>query len=112
MQWPPTPGPGVNFMNPNGFVRRGADHLPDVEVHPLAQQGELVDEGDVDVAEHVLEQLGQLGGVRRRHLDDPVVDGGQERRRSPGRLGVVAPTSRGTSFMALAGSPGFTRSGA
>ena len=19
-QWPPTPGPGVNFMNPNGFV--------------------------------------------------------------------------------------------
>ena len=20
MQWPPTPGPGVNFMNPNGFV--------------------------------------------------------------------------------------------
>ena len=20
MQWPPTPGPGVNFMNPNGLV--------------------------------------------------------------------------------------------
>ena len=20
MQWPPSPGPGVNFMNPNGFV--------------------------------------------------------------------------------------------
>src|SRR2546422_4718735 len=20
MQWPPTPGPGVNFMKPNGFV--------------------------------------------------------------------------------------------
>ena len=20
MQWPPIPGPGVNFMNPNGFV--------------------------------------------------------------------------------------------
>ncbi len=20
MQWPPTPGPGVNFMNPKGFV--------------------------------------------------------------------------------------------
>src|SRR5678816_3280779 len=20
MQWPPMPGPGVNFMNPNGFV--------------------------------------------------------------------------------------------
>ena len=19
-QWPPTPGPGVNFMKPNGFV--------------------------------------------------------------------------------------------
>ena len=70
MQWPPTPGPGRERHEPERLGRRGVDDLPDVEAHPLAQQRELVDEGDVDVAEDVLEQLGQLGGVRRGDLDD------------------------------------------
>ena len=52
--------------------RRGVDDLPHVEAHPLAEEGELVDERDVDVAEHVLEELGQLGGVRGRQLEDVV----------------------------------------
>src|SRR4029079_16845333 len=39
------------------FGGRRPDDLPDVEVHPLAQQGQLVDERDVDVPEDVLEQL-------------------------------------------------------
>ena len=69
MQWPPTPGPGREAHEPERLGRRRVDDLPDVEVHPLAQQGELVDEGDVDVAEDVLEQLGHLGGIGRRELD-------------------------------------------
>ena len=55
---------------PERLGRRGVDDLPDVEAHPLAQQGELVDEGDVDVAEDVLEELRQLGRVGRGQLDD------------------------------------------
>ena len=55
---------------PERLGRRRVDDLPDVEAHPLAQQGELVDERDVHVAEHVLEELGELGGVGRRQLDD------------------------------------------
>src|SRR5207244_5311855 len=39
----------------------GIDHLPDVDPHPVAEDGELVDERDVDRAEDVLEQLRQLG---------------------------------------------------
>ena len=55
---------------PERLGRRRVDDLPDVEAHPLAQQRELVDERDVDVAEDVLEELRQLGGVGRRQLDD------------------------------------------
>ena len=82
MQWPPTPGPGRKRHEPERLGRRRVDDLPDVEAHPLAQQGELVDERDVDVAEHVLEELRELGGVRRRELDDRGVDVAQERRRA------------------------------
>jgi hypothetical protein len=48
---------------PEGLGGGGVDDLPDVEAHPLAEQRQVVDEGDVDVAEHVLEQLGHLRGV-------------------------------------------------
>ena len=65
---------------------RGVDDLPDVEAHPLAQQRELVDERDVDVAEDVLEELRELRGVRRGELEDVVVDRPEERR-GAGRRG-------------------------
>ena len=43
------------------------DHLPDVEAHAVADHRQLVGEGDVDVAEGVLGQLDQLGGVGVGH---------------------------------------------
>ena len=61
---------GPERHEPERLGRRGVDDLPDVEAHPLAQQRELVDERDVDVAEDVLEQLGELGGVGRGQLVD------------------------------------------
>ena len=73
-------GPGREPHEPERLRGRRVDDLPDVEAHPLAEQGELVDEGDVDVAEDVLEELRELGGVRRGQLDDVVVDAAQERR--------------------------------
>ena len=55
MQWPPSPGPGWKLMNPNGFVAAAPIDLPDVDLHPVAELGELVDERDVDRAEDVLQ---------------------------------------------------------
>ena len=48
MQCPPRPGPGLKRMKPNGFVGGRVDDLPDVDVHPVAELRELVDERDVD----------------------------------------------------------------
>ena len=61
------------------------DDLPDVDSHPIAQLGELVDERDVDRAEDVLEQLRQLGRLRGRDAMDGVDRGAVERSRCLGR---------------------------
>jgi hypothetical protein len=50
------------------LCRRGVHDLPDVDSHSVAQDGKLVDERDVDRAEDVLEQLGELGGLGARDL--------------------------------------------
>ena len=60
MQWPPTPGPGRNGMNPNGLVA-GVDDLGDVEREVTGNICHLVGEGDVDGTKRVLEELGELG---------------------------------------------------
>ena len=60
---------GVEAHEAEGLGRGGVDHLPDVDPEPVAELGELVDEGDVDRAEDVLQQLrelGRLGGRRGR----------------------------------------------
>ena len=41
--------------------RRRVDGLPDVDAEVVGEHRDLVDQGDVDVPEGVLEQLGQLG---------------------------------------------------
>ena len=87
MQWPPTPGSRREPHEPERLRGGRVDDLPHVEAHPLAQQGKLVHECDVHVAEHVLEQLGQLRGVGRRQLDDPRVDPAEERGGSACRVG-------------------------
>ena len=38
------------------------DELPDIHPDPLADKGQLVGEGDVEVTEGVLRQFGHLGG--------------------------------------------------
>ncbi len=78
--------------------RGRVDHFPDVQAHPLAQQSQLVDEGDVDTAEDVLEQLGKLGGVRRGEryhalvdvLEEALGSGRSLRRRAADQPGHVA----------------------
>ena len=61
MQWPPRPGPGVNFMKPKGLVAAASmtSHASSAEL--LGHDHDLVDEADVDRAERVLEQLDHLG---------------------------------------------------
>ena len=59
---------------------RRVDHFPDVDVHPLAEQLQLVDQGDVHAAEDVLQELGHLrlaGPLHRHDLGD---GGGVQRR--------------------------------
>src|SRR5205085_4822353 len=72
--------PGLERHEAERLRRRGADDLPDIYVHPVAQLRELVDEGDVDRAEDVLEQLAQLRCVGRRdgvdRVDGAAIDGG------------------------------------
>jgi hypothetical protein len=57
-----------------GLGRGGLDDLPDVDLHAVAEHRQLVDERDVDRAEDVLEQLGQLRRLGRRDADDLVAD--------------------------------------
>ena len=52
---------GLEAHEPERLRSGRLDDLPDVHPHPLAQHRELVDEGDVDGAEDVLEELRQLG---------------------------------------------------
>src|SRR4029077_17475131 len=65
-------GPGLEAHETERLRRRRVHDLRDVELHPLAELRELVDERDVDRAEDVLEQLRQLRGLGRGNLDDLV----------------------------------------
>ena len=63
MQWPPT-RPGWNVQEvPLGAG--GVEHVPDREVELREDLGDLVHEGDVDVALGVLDHLGGLGRLDR-----------------------------------------------
>ena len=106
------PGPGSKRMKPNGLVAAASIDLPDVDVHPVAEHGELVDERDVDRAEDVLEQLRHLGRIGRRDQ--------HARRRRPARraasrgraqAGVSPPTIFTVLRSVKSERPGSTRSG-
>ena len=53
-QWPPTPGPGLKRMKPKGLGGGGIESLPNVNPGIGGKHGELVHQGDVDMAEGVL----------------------------------------------------------
>ena len=61
---------GIERHEAERLGRGGVDHLPDVDVQPVAHQRQLVDEADVDGAERVLEQLDHLGDARRADRHD------------------------------------------
>ena len=64
MQWPPMPGPGVNFMKPNGFVA-AASITSHTSTPSLSQTIAIsLTMADVHRAERVLEQLDQLRRLR------------------------------------------------
>ena len=69
MQWPPTPGPGRELHEAVGLGGRRLDHLPHVDAQLVAHDRHLVDQGDIDRPEGVLQQLDHLGrlGGRDRH---------------------------------------------
>ena len=111
-QWPPTPGPGVKCMKPNGLVGRGVDRVPDVDVERVGEHGQLVDQCDVDVAERVLEQLGQLGLPGRRHRHGACrPDGRRTPARPPASRRRGPETTFGVFSKCQVGLPGSMRSG-
>ena len=106
------PGAGLEGHEAERLRRRCLDDLPHVDVHPVAELCELVDERDVDRAEDVLEELRELGGLRatrpcarcrsrpRRALRRP---------RSTPRRSRRRPSV--TFFVVQSSRPGSTRSG-
>lgn len=76
-------GAGVEGLEAEGFGFGGVDDLVDVDAHLHAELLEFVDEGDVDAAVDVFEELGHLGDGGRADRDDAAEDaavhGGGER---------------------------------
>ena len=71
MQWPPSPGPGIERHEAKRFSGRRVDHFPDIDTHAVAHDGDLVHQADIDHAEGVFEQLHHLGNLRgtdRHHM--------------------------------------------
>ena len=73
-------GAGVEGLEPEGLGPGGRDDVPEVDAEVVAEARHLVDEGDVDVAVGVLQQLRRLGlaGAPSRddRVDEPPVEGG------------------------------------
>ena len=63
MQWPPKPGPGIEGLKAERLGLGGLDHFPNIDAHPVVQDLQLVDQGNVDRPVCVLEDL-----ARFRHL--------------------------------------------
>ena len=84
MQWPPTPGPGVERLEAERLGGGAVDRVPQVHAELVAEDRHLVHQRDVDVPVGVLEQLGHLGLAGGLRLDDRVADGAVEVRRRVG----------------------------
>ena len=65
MQWPPRPGTRIKRHEAEGLCLGGVDDFPDVDAHRRVHDLEFVDQGDVDAAEGVFEELGRLGHAAR-----------------------------------------------
>ena len=111
MQWPPTPGPGCRMLTRGWWL---ASSMTSQTSSPrlLADQRQLVGEGDVDVAVGVLRRAWPSRRWRRRSA-------GSRPGRRPGRSprparrtrGVRPPTTRSLVTISIMIRPGSTRSG-
>ena len=112
MQWPPTPGPGVKRMNPNGLV--AAASMTSQTSRPIRSHSSAswLTNAMLMLRKTFSSSFAISAASGDEHRDHPVVDAGEQRRGAFGRRRVIPPTRRGTSRAALAGSPGLTRSGA
>src|ERR1035437_4559946 len=63
-------GSGVERSEPEGFGGGGADHFPDIYVHGIGHDLQLVDQADVHRAEDVFEQFGEFGHTGRADRHD------------------------------------------
>ena len=105
-------GAGLEAHEAERLRGGGVDDLPDVDAHAVAELRQLVDQRDVDGAEDVLEQLGQLGRLRGGHRDRRCRSRARRTRRPPSvQLSVMPPTILGVVFVVQSVRPGSTRSG-
>ena len=76
----PDPGSRIERHEAKGLGRGRRDHLPRIDLERVTELRQLVDHGDIDRAEGVLEQLaglGNTGGTGRVDvLDDRLIEGG------------------------------------
>ena len=73
----PDSRPRLQDVHPGVLVRQ-FDQFPDVDPHPVAEEGKLVCEGDVYVPEGVLDQLGHFGGLAVGEVHVAAAKGGVE----------------------------------
>ena len=77
----------VSGVNKKMLGGGSIDDLPDVDPHPFAHQGHLVDQGDVHRPEGVFEQFHHLHRLGRAHGDHLVHYLAVEKRTHPRALG-------------------------
>ena len=75
---PTEPGPRVERHEAEGLRLGHFDDLPDVDAHPVEDDLQLVDEGDVHRPEDVLEELGAFGHLGAGHGDHGIHRGAVE----------------------------------
>ena len=112
MQWPPTPGPGVNFMNPNGLVAAAPITSHTSRCMRSHRRASWFTKAMLMLRKTFSRSLAisAASGLDISTTSSLIRASSFAARCVPSA--VVAPTRRGTPFDALAGSPGFTRSGA
>ena len=112
MQCPPRPGPGIERLEAERLGLGRLDHLPDVDPHPVVEHLQLVDQGDVDGAVGVLEDLAGLGHLGAGDRHDLGRRPGRRGRAASSRLrGSRPPTTLGIVGAEKFGLPGSSRSG-
>ncbi len=75
MQWPPSPGAGIESLETERLGLRCVDYFVDIDAHAHAELFEFVDQGNVDAAINVFEQLGHFGDRRAADGHDTAENG-------------------------------------